>query len=144
MQWSRDKNAGFSIAAKKKFYLPIDFSNDKPNVAVQEKDPNSLLNHVRRLITLRKQNCCLCAEGEFFPLYAKAKKYPFIYVRKRGKTKMVIALNPSQQKVDVDLDCGNIRSDWVLEMGSGVAVQNINGKYRLRMKGISYGIFRIS
>jgi maltose alpha-D-glucosyltransferase/alpha-amylase len=144
MQWNKLKNAGFSTASKNKLYLPIDTRADRPNVASQENDPHSLLNHVRRLITLRKQNQCLCAEGDFAPLYAKSNKYPLVYVRRFGKMKMVIALNPSQQKVDVNIHCDNIRSNWALEMGSGVAVQNENCTYRLKMNGISYGIFCVS
>ncbi len=55
MQWSRGKNDGFSTADPDKLYLPVDTSPDAPNVAGEEKDPNSLLNNVRKLIQIKKE-----------------------------------------------------------------------------------------
>ena len=53
MQWSNDKNLGFSSGDADKLYLPVDPAPDAPNVLTQEKNPNSLLNKTRRLIALR-------------------------------------------------------------------------------------------
>ena len=39
MQWSSEKNLGFSSAAPEKLYLPVDPAGDAPTVAEQEKDP---------------------------------------------------------------------------------------------------------
>jgi maltose alpha-D-glucosyltransferase / alpha-amylase len=58
MQWSAQKNGGFSTANAGKLYQPVKtegkFSYKKVNVADQEKDPGSLLNKVRRFINLRR------------------------------------------------------------------------------------------
>ncbi|HRQ25265.1 MAG TPA: alpha-amylase family glycosyl hydrolase, partial [Anaerolineales bacterium] len=56
MQWSVDEFAGFS-AVKPWRAVHIDYT--QVNVAVQEDDPNSLLEHYRALIQLRKSNSAL-------------------------------------------------------------------------------------
>ncbi|MQA88606.1 MAG: maltose alpha-D-glucosyltransferase [Gemmatimonas sp.] len=58
MQWSPDRNAGFSRAEPQKLYLPV--LNDSVygfqavNVEAQERSPFSLLNWMKRLIQVRK------------------------------------------------------------------------------------------
>ncbi|MFW5657231.1 MAG: maltose alpha-D-glucosyltransferase [Bacteroidota bacterium] len=59
MQWSADKNAGFSSAEPQRLFLPIIFNHDyhyeSLNVENQEKNPTSLLWWMRRIIATRKQ-----------------------------------------------------------------------------------------
>jgi len=61
MQWDADApNAGFSDAPAEKLYAPLiknpPFTSRQVNVADQIKDSQSLLQYVRRLIRIRKQN----------------------------------------------------------------------------------------
>jgi maltose alpha-D-glucosyltransferase/alpha-amylase len=61
MQWDADApNAGFSDAPAEKLYAPLiknpPFTSRQVNVANQIKDNQSLLQYVRRLIKIRKQN----------------------------------------------------------------------------------------
>ncbi|MEQ8672347.1 MAG: alpha-amylase family protein [Aggregatilineales bacterium] len=59
MQWSREKNAGFSKANADALIRPVinegDFSYEKVNFADQQRDPDSLLNWMERIIRARKQ-----------------------------------------------------------------------------------------
>ncbi len=59
MQWSPDRNAGFSSANPQKLYLPVNidpaYHYEAINVESQEDNPNSLLSWTKRLIALRKQ-----------------------------------------------------------------------------------------
>ncbi len=59
MQWSSDRNAGFSRANPQKLYLPVnidpEYHYEARNVEAQQNNPNSLLWWMRRLIRLRKQ-----------------------------------------------------------------------------------------
>ncbi|MGC9341567.1 MAG: putative maltokinase, partial [Bacteroidales bacterium] len=59
MQWSADRNAGFSSAEPQRLYLPIIFNHDYHyetiNVENNEKNPSSLLWWMRRVIATRKQ-----------------------------------------------------------------------------------------
>jgi alpha-amylase len=53
MQWTGGRNAGFSTAAP---WKPVDAGFPAVNVAAQDADPTSLLNHYRQLIALRNQH----------------------------------------------------------------------------------------
>ena len=59
MQWSSDRNAGFSRANPQKLYLPViidpEYHYEAINVEAQQNNPNSLLWWMKRLIALRKR-----------------------------------------------------------------------------------------
>jgi len=59
MQWSPDKNAGFSKASPQELYLPIiiepEYHYEAINVENQEKNPSSLLWWMRRIIEKRNK-----------------------------------------------------------------------------------------
>ena len=102
MQWTMDKNRGFSNADFSKLYLPVDTSNDAPNVEAEQKDPASLLNRVKKLIQLKHDEPALAAYAEFVPLYAKEFTYPFVYSRANGKEVILVILNPSERAVSAE------------------------------------------
>jgi len=58
MQWSGDRNAGFSKANPARLYSPVImdaiWGYEAINVEAQEADPSSLLNWMRNMIALRK------------------------------------------------------------------------------------------
>ena len=59
MQWDPGLNAGFSTAPAEKLYAPLidedEFSYQRLNVRMQEKEPDSLLNWIRQHLQLRKK-----------------------------------------------------------------------------------------
>src|SRR6266702_610783 len=59
MQWSGDRNAGFSRSNPQKLYLPIiidpEYHYEAVNVEAQQNNPHSLLWWMKRLIALRKR-----------------------------------------------------------------------------------------
>jgi trehalose synthase len=58
MQWSNEPSGGFSAAAPEDLVRPLAdgaFGPEKVNVADQRRDPDSLLNHLERLIRRRKE-----------------------------------------------------------------------------------------
>jgi len=58
MQWSPDRNAGFSRANPQKLYLPViidpEYHYEAVNVETQEGNPSSLLRWMKRVIARRK------------------------------------------------------------------------------------------
>ncbi|HET8656637.1 MAG TPA: maltose alpha-D-glucosyltransferase [Longimicrobiaceae bacterium] len=60
MQWSPDRNAGFSRAEAARLYAPVItdsvYGYQAINVEAQERSPFSLLNWMKRLIEVRKQH----------------------------------------------------------------------------------------
>ncbi len=59
MQWSADRNGGFSRANAQKLYLPViidpEYHYEAVNVEAQQQNPDSLLWWMKHLIALRKQ-----------------------------------------------------------------------------------------
>src|SRR5690554_150315 len=62
MQWSPDRNAGFSRADPQRLYLPVImdpiYGYQAVNVEAQSRDPSSLLNWTKRILTVRRQHRC--------------------------------------------------------------------------------------
>ncbi len=59
MQWSPDRNAGFSLANPQKLYLPLildpEYHFESVNVETQRRNPSSLLWFMKHLISMRKR-----------------------------------------------------------------------------------------
>ncbi len=96
MQWDESANKGFSAASKDMLYLPVDDSSDAPTVQAQEKDENSLLNMVRRLVSFKKETGDFDADSDFAVLHA-GEEEPFVY--RRGSH--VCIVNPSSHPLNI-------------------------------------------
>ena len=85
MQWSPDRNAGFSAADFAQLYLPplMDpvYGFQAVNVEQQRRDPSSFLHWLRRLLAIRKQHPVL-ATGELEVLHAENPSV-LAYLRRR-------------------------------------------------------------
>ncbi len=62
MQWNDNRDAGFSSATQT--WLPVEPDYKTRNVAIEEQQPDSLLNYYKALIRLRKENRAL-RDGDF-------------------------------------------------------------------------------
>jgi maltose alpha-D-glucosyltransferase/alpha-amylase len=141
MQWAIGRNAGFSTAESQKLYLPIDPSPDRPSVECQDKDPDSLLNLVRGLCSLRRSSAALGPLGDFQSVYAKAKKYPFVYLRGKGEECYLIVVNPSGSDATAVFESPRPIGRFELAMGSGASIAVEGKRIRVLSKKASYGIF---
>ncbi len=138
MQWLKDApNLGFSTAAKKKLYLPVDPEPDAPTVSEQETQKDSHLNFTRRLIKLRQKYSALGNDGSFKALFAQAGAYPFVYERSDAKGSFAIAINPSEKAVSLTLP---LLQGARLLLGEGCQVTATE----LTMQGVSFGIYQLS
>jgi maltose alpha-D-glucosyltransferase/alpha-amylase len=67
MQWTPDRNAGFSDADFAQLYLPplVDpvYGYQAVNVEAQQRDPSSFLRWVRRMLQVRKQHHAVFGRG---------------------------------------------------------------------------------
>ncbi len=100
MQWDNGKNRGFS--SNDNTYLPTNGEKDC-SVENQEKDENSLLNTVKKLIGIRKEYSCLNADADFTVLECKNGGYPLIYERCNKENRIIVIINPKQQTVEREL-----------------------------------------
>lgn len=143
MQWTSGKNLGFSTAPPSKIYLPVDQAADAPNVESQEKNPNSLLNKVRRLIKLKKSEPALAAYAEFVPVYAKENTYPFIFARAAGDEIVLVAFNPAAREETANFTLNIIAKDMQLLYGQKSEVLFNENNYSIKMKGQTYSIYKL-
>jgi maltose alpha-D-glucosyltransferase/alpha-amylase len=112
MQWSPDKNAGFSRANPQSLYLPIildpAYHYEAVNVETQLANPHSLLWWMRRLLTLRKRWRAL-GEGKCEFLQPDNRKI-LSYVLRHEKETILIVANLSRFAQAVELDLSAFKS----------------------------------
>ena len=101
MQWDNGVNAGFSSAGKDKLYIMQDESKDRPTVENQQKDENSVLNELKRLIAVRKNNEVL-GESASFELISDG--YPLVYKRTLGDKAALVVINPLDKECTLKKD----------------------------------------
>ena len=104
MQWDDSLNAGFSSAPSPALYVPLDPDPERPNVAEQMADPDSLWHEIQRLIQIRKAHPALQSKGEIRFLFAEKDAYPLAYLRSCAGEKILVMLNPSDREVSFACD----------------------------------------
>jgi oligo-1,6-glucosidase len=92
MQWNDSKNAGFTTTTPWKKVNP-DYKDI--HVAKQDKDPNSVLNHFRKMVKLRNANKVL-VYGKY-ELLDKNNEDIYAYTRVLEGKKMLVLLNFTDQ-----------------------------------------------
>lgn len=118
MQWSGDRNAGFSKADPTKLYSPV--INDPLNgyqainVESQEKAPSSLLNWMRRLIRVRKRYRAF-GTGSFTIITADNPSV-LAFVRKNSEGAMLVVANLSRFVRPVRLDLAEFQGLHLVEI----------------------------
>ena len=98
MQWDDTNNAGFSSETP---WLPVHENHTTVNVANQQNDHNSVLNHFRKMVALRKDNLLL-VYGEYEIIQ---EEHPTIYAYSRtlDDEQMKILLNFSELTSKINL-----------------------------------------
>lgn len=102
MQWSDDINAGFSKADP---WLPVNKDFHERNVQNLEDDPNSILNFIKNIIAIRKNEPAL-QRGDFIPLVSNPK-HILAYIRKYQGDQVIVILNFSSRELTFDLPEGS-------------------------------------
>ncbi len=106
MQWSADKNAGFSRANPQRLFLPVNIDPEHHyeavNVEVQQNNPHSLLWFTKRLIALRKRYQAFGRGSLEFVLPENRKVLAF--VRRLGDEVLLVVANLSRFVQHAPLD----------------------------------------
>jgi maltose alpha-D-glucosyltransferase/alpha-amylase len=106
MQWSGDRNAGFSRADSQRLYAPVItdpvYGYQGVNVESQKRDPASLLRWMQRMMALRKQYKVF-GRGEMTLLQPRNRTI-LAYIRHDATDTMLIVANLSSQPQQVELD----------------------------------------
>src|SRR6058998_3739094 len=117
MQWSADRNAGFSRANPQRLYLPIitdpEYRYEAVNVEAQQNNPNSLLWWMKRLISFRKRHKVF-GQGSLDFLESENRKV-LSFVRRHEDERVLVVTNFSRFAQCVELDLSEFTGTVPLE-----------------------------
>jgi maltose alpha-D-glucosyltransferase / alpha-amylase len=118
MQWSIDRNAGFSRTDPQRLYLPVImdpiYGYQAVNVEAQSRDPGSLLNWTRRILAVRRQHQCF-GRGSLEFVRPQNRKI-IAYVRTFGAEIVLCVANLSQTAQAVELDLSKYKGRVPVEL----------------------------
>jgi maltose alpha-D-glucosyltransferase/alpha-amylase len=118
MQWSSDKNAGFSRASPQALYLPItldpEYHYEAVNVEAQRSNASSLFWWVKRTLTLRKRHKAF-GRGSLRFLHPENRKI-LAFVRQEGQEVILVVANLSRFHQPVHLDLTEFKDLMPVEL----------------------------
>ncbi|MEN7528216.1 MULTISPECIES: maltose alpha-D-glucosyltransferase [unclassified Cupriavidus] len=118
MQWSPDRNGGFSHADPERLVLPPLqgplYGYEAVNVEAQNRDPHSLLNWMRRMLALRRQHRAF-GRGTLRFLFPGNRKV-LSYLREYDGEHILCVANLSRAPQAVELDLSQFAGRVPVEM----------------------------
>jgi maltose alpha-D-glucosyltransferase/alpha-amylase len=106
MQWSGDRNAGFSESNRQRLFLPVitdpEYHYETVNVETQHQNPHSLLSWMKRVIALRKRHRAF-GRGTLELLRPENRKI-LAFVRRYESEQILVVANLSRFLQTVELD----------------------------------------
>ncbi|MHA7838472.1 MAG: maltose alpha-D-glucosyltransferase, partial [bacterium] len=121
MQWSPDRNAGFSKANPQQLYLPVvadpEYHYEAVNVENQQRNPHSLLHWTKRLIALAKSHAAF-GRGRIEFLHPENRKV-LAFLRIHEGERILVVANLSRFVEYVELDLVDFAGEVPVELFSG-------------------------
>jgi maltose alpha-D-glucosyltransferase / alpha-amylase len=146
MQWSADRNAGFSVAKAAQLYSPLIsdpvYSYQAVNVQAQQDDPSSLLHWMRNMVGLRKM-FRVFGRGSIEFLQPDNRKI-VAHVRRHEQDLILCVSNLSRFAQPVALDLSEFTGATPVEMLGYTAFPTIGTTpYLLTLGGYGYYWFEL-
>jgi maltose alpha-D-glucosyltransferase/alpha-amylase len=146
MQWSPDRNAGFSRADPQRLFLPpiMDpiYGYEAVNVEAQLREPSSLLNWMRRLLAVRKSTRAL-GRGRFTSLRPGNRKI-LAFLREFEEEAILCVANLARSAQPVELDLARFKGRVPIELMGRTAFPPIGElPYLLTLHGHGFFWFRL-
>ncbi len=147
MQWSPDRNAGFSRADPQRLYFPpiMDavYGYEAVNVEAQTRDPSSLLNWMKRMLAVRKTTRAF-GRGTLRFLRPGNRKV-LAYLREHEGDVILCVANMARTAQPVELDLAAYKGLVPVEMSGRVAFPPIGDlPYLLSLSGHGFYWFRLT
>ncbi len=121
MQWSPDRNGGFSRADPAGLVLPLImdplYGYEAINVEAQRRDPHSLLNWTRRMLAVRQQHSVF-GRGRLVFLYPRNRKI-LAYLRTDADKTILCVANVSRTPQAVELELPEMAGRIPIELNGG-------------------------
>ncbi len=136
MQWSPDRNAGFSRANPQKLILPVvvdpEYHYEAVNVETQQHNPSSLLWWTKRIVALRKQYLAF-GRGTLEPLTPQNRKI-LAFIRRYNDETLLVVANLSRFSQCVELDLSEFKGREPMELFGHILFPRIEEQpYRLTL-----------
>ena len=146
MQWTPDRNSGFSNCDPGRLYLPVImdpiYGYQVTNVEAQTRNTTSLLHWTRRMIEVRKENPAFSL-GSFNEL-GSSNPSVFAYVREFGDDIVLCVANLSRFAQPTELDLRHYQGTSPIELLGGVRFPEIGElPYLLTLAGHGFYWFRL-
>jgi len=146
MQWSADRNAGFSRANPQQLYLPaiIDpqYHYEQVNVEVQQSSPYSLLWWTKRLIAMRRRYRAF-GRGTMEFLYPENRKI-LAFVRRFENETILVVANLSRLVQCFELDLSQFRGMVPVELSGATHFPEITERpYFLNLSPFAFYWFAL-
>ena len=142
MQWSMDRNGGFSRADPARLVLPpimdANYGFQAVNVEAQAADPHSLLNWMRRMLAVRRRHQCFGRGVQRF-LYPTNRKV-LAYVREYEGEAVLCVANLSRVAQAVELDLGTYAGRVPVDLVGGAVFPPV-GQLHYLFTLAPYGFF---
>ncbi|HEX2555977.1 MAG TPA: maltose alpha-D-glucosyltransferase [Microvirga sp.] len=142
MQWSPDRNGGFSKSDPARLFLPAIqdpiYGFDAVNVEAQLRSPASLLNWTRRMIAIRRNHRAF-GRGTLRFLYPSNRKV-LAYLREFEDERILCVVNLSRAPQAVELDLAEFKGSIPLELTGGSAFPAI-GELTYLLTLPAYGFY---
>jgi maltose alpha-D-glucosyltransferase/alpha-amylase len=142
MQWSPDRNGGFSRADPERLVLPPIMDSvagyEAVNVEAQTRNPHSLLNWTRRMLALRRNQHAF-GRGSLRFLYPRNRKI-LAYLREYGDATILCVANLARASQAVELDLAAFAGRVPVEMLGGTAFPPI-GQLTYLLTLAPYGFY---
>jgi len=147
MQWTPDRNAGFSTADPQRLFLPpiMDavYGHQAVNVEAQLRDASSLLNWMRRVLAVRKAHQAF-GRGSLSFLRAGNRKI-LAYLREYGGESILCVANLARSAQPVELHLARYRGRVPVELMGQTAFPPIGElPYLLTLPGHGFYWFRLA
>jgi len=147
MQWTSDRNAGFSRAEPARLFLPpiMDpvYGYESVNVEAQSRSAGSLLNWMKRIISVRKAHRAL-GRGTLEFLHPGNRKV-LAYLREYEDESILCVANLSRSAQPVELDLARFRGRVPVELLGGSTFPPLGDlPYFLTLPGHSFYWFRLT
>jgi maltose alpha-D-glucosyltransferase / alpha-amylase len=118
MQWSGDRNAGFSRANPQRLYLPVtidpEYHYESVNVEAQQANSHSLLRWLKRVIALRRQHKAF-GRGTIEVLTPRNSKV-LAFIRHHDGESILVVANLSRFVEYVELDLSRFKGMTPVEL----------------------------
>ncbi len=146
MQWSANRNGGFSEANPQKLYLPLilspEYHYEIVNVEMQAANPSSLLWFMKRMIDLRKKHKAF-SRGDFRFLMTDNPKI-LAFTRSYEEEALLIVINLSRYAQPTELDLKEFEGYQPVELQSKNKFPVIKDtRYFLSLGGHNYQWFSL-